>query len=339
VRGDALATEVLSLVDRKSGEKLALRRDGPGLRVWCERLAPNSVREFKTDTAAAAAPSSGARPDVKLDSSGWPLAATWPGMRKPLFESGLGDFLHAGFNPPADRRTIAQLHANPDAAKRAEIRSRILRQSGAEYGQAEATETPHTLVYRQEIRHGRLEHARRTVELWKREPRAHVALQFDRRSSVAPELFYVAFTLPAGVPLPRFSCGGVPFTPYRDQLQGSCRDYLGIDGWAHYPTADGHWLWVTRDAPLVAVGGPHPLERHQDEPREHNRIVAMVFDNCWHTNFVADSHGTMEFRFDLAWKESIAKPEDLAEALAGEPVAFHQAFRESPALIKNLFRP
>jgi hypothetical protein len=113
-----------------------------------------------------------------------------------------------------------------------------------------------------------------------------------------------------------------------------------MDGWAHYPATDGHWLWVTRDAPLVAIGGPHVVERHQSEPADRHRILAMVFDNCWHTNFVADSHGTMEFQFDLIWKENIAKPADLAEALAGDLVVLRNpAVHEEPALLKNLFRP
>ncbi len=37
-------------------------------------------------------------------------------------------------------------------------------------------------------------------------------------------------------------------------------------------------------------------------------MVAMVFDNIWHTDFVADSYGTMEFQFDLVWKEKIDQP-------------------------------
>lgn len=66
----------------------------------------------------------------------------------------------------------------------------------------------------------------------------------------------------------------------------------------------------------------------------------MVFDNCWNTNFVADSHGVMEFQFELAWQERIAKPAELAEALVAEPVVTVKgAAHEDPALMKNLFRP
>ena len=37
-------------------------------------------------------------------------------------------------------------------------------------------------------------------------------------------------------------------------------------------------------------------------------MLAMVFDNFWFTNFVADSHGVMEFQFDLAWRRDCRPP-------------------------------
>jgi hypothetical protein len=328
-----------SLVDPATGAATAVEREGGRTRFWVNKLAGHSMRMLRPEAANAGA-AAAAKPSVKLDGSGWPVAAIWPGMRKPLFEGSLGDFLHVGLVPPAGRRTITQLHAAPEQEKRAAIRNKALVQSEAAYGGTRAGESPHTLTYTQEIRHARIARGSRTAEFWRREPRARITVRFDRLSSTDPELLYIAFALPAGVPLPVFSSGGVPFTPYRDQLKGSCRDYFGIDGWAHYATADGDWLWVTRDAPLAVVGGPHALERHQAEPPDPHRILAMVFDNCWHTNFVADSHGTMEFQFELAWREKIAKPGDIAEALAAEPVVLVNAgMRESPAVINNLYRP
>jgi hypothetical protein len=136
-----------------------------------------------------------------------------------------------------------------------------------------------------------------------------------------------------------FSNGGVPYTPYRDQLRGTCKDYFAIDGWADYATPAGHWLWVTRDAPLVAVGAPHVVERHQEEPADHRRILAMIFDNSWHTNFVADSHGQMEFQFDLVWRPSLDRPAAVAEALACETIVVaNPATHEEPAVTERIFR-
>ena len=107
-----------------------------------------------------------------------------------------------------------------------------------------------------------------------------------------------------------------------------------------YGAAEGNWLWVTRDAPLVALGDPHVVELHQSEPDGRHRILAMIFDNCWHTNFVADSHGRMEFQFDLVWRASLDQPSPLAEALAGDPVAvWNPATHEEAPLIEKIFRP
>ena len=338
ITGGTPAREARTVVDSATGAKVDLLRDGGAARFWLEKLPPNTVRSYRVETEPIAAAPRKA-PEVKLDGDGWPQSAAWPGMRKPLFEGSLGEFLSVGVIPPADRRTITQLHANPNAAEREAIRAKSFRQTGASYGPALLRETPHTLVYSQEIRHERLAQSRRSVELWRNEARARVSVRLDRLSSLSPEVLFLAFSLPVGVPLPRFSNGGVPLTPYRDQLKGSCRDYFAIDGWAHYHTGDGDWLWVTRDAPLVAIGGPHVVERHQEEPAGVHRILAMVFDNCWHTNFVADSHGAMEFQFDLTWKEAIDSPTDTAEALAGEPIAFlNPAVKDSPAVIDRVFR-
>ena len=143
--------------------------------------------------------------------------------------------------------------------------------------------------------------------------------------------------------MPETSCGGVPFTPFRDQLPGTCRDYFAIDGWIHFATPAGHWLWVSHDAPLVTFGGPQTLARRSDPPQETNRVLAMIFDNFWYTNFVADSHGVMEFRFDLAWRKDLpasAAVEDLARTLASEPqVLINPGLKEDPIVVKRLYEP
>jgi hypothetical protein len=346
IAASALPADARSLVDTASGERIEMVREGGRARFWLAGLAPHSLRRFRPDPGTAAGSATAIPAEVTLDAAGWPVRAQWANMRRPLFDGALGHFIAAEMIPPADRRTIAGLHANPDAAARQEIRKKSLRQAGAEYeAAAKPVETAHTWVYSQSIRHPRLNRAVRTVELWKGAPRARVTVRFDRVSSLAPEVLYLAFEVPEQAALPVVSCGGVPFTPYREQLKGACRDYIGIDGWAHWtaPGGDGEWLWVTRDAPLVAVGGPHPLERHQEEPATaaaRGRMAAVAFDNCWHTNFVADSNGTMEFVFELIWRDKIAQPGQVAEALVTEPVVMvRTAAGESPALLRNLYRP
>jgi hypothetical protein len=327
---------VHSLTDKETGASTDVVKDGNKVRCWFERLPAQSVRAFRAQTASVTLSESSAGPNLQLDALKWPIAVHWPGMSQPLFDGAMGDFVCVSTVPPADRRTITQLHARFDA----DLRRKSLRQSEATYGNALGHESRHTLQFKQEIRHPRLGPSSRVLEMWKREPRARLTVTLDRLPSIAPEVLFLSFHLPGNLPLPLLSSGGIPFTPYRDQLRGSCKDYFAIDGWADFATAVGHWLWVTRDAPLVAIGAPHVIERHQDEPAEHGRILAMIFDNCWHTNFVADSHGPMEFQFDLAWRASLDRPAALAESLVTDPiVAVNPAIHEEAPLIEHIFRP
>jgi hypothetical protein len=299
--------------------------------VWVEKLAPNSVVRLEPFRAE-----SDSKPMVLLDSSGWPVHAAWPGMKKPLFGAGLADVLGVMVQPPANRGTIAKMHSTKDTSARKDVFKNV----PATYGAAKYEENPHTMVFEQTLEHPRLERGQRRVEIFRREPRARVTVRFDRVASTAPELFYIGFSFPTESVLPRLSNGGMPFTPYVDQIPGSCADYYAIDGWAHYRAADGEWLWVTRDAPLVAVGGPHPVERRTAKPDDPQRLYAMVFDNCWHTNFVADQHGTFEFRFELAWNSGPMAVAETAAAMASEPVVVvNPAEAESPELAEYLFKP
>ena len=313
---------------------------GGTARFWVESLAPNAIRRMKKEELEAQGPVSSGAPEVTIAEGGWPVSAKWPGMASSLFSAGLGDFLAVTAIPPAGRGQFGSIHNAKDADERERLRSKVLRQAPAAYDATTFEETPHTLVYTQSIHHPRLEKASRRLELWKRDSRARLTVRFDRISSVAPEVFYLNFAFPVEKSLPQFSNGGVPFTPYEDQLKGSCRDYYAIDSWAHYKTAQGEWLWVTRDAPLVTVGGPHTLMRRTTAPEDSNRVMAMVFDNFWHTNFVANSSGAMEFQFDFAWRKEVADAAILAEALVSAPVvAINPANPVSPELMKSLFTP
>ena len=131
-------------------------------------------------------------------------------------------------------------------------------------------------------------------------------MRLYRISSEDPESFFLAFPLPCQSVMPETSCGGVPFVPFSDQLPGTCRDYFAIDGWVRYATPAGEWIWVSRDAPLVAFGGPQTKARRKDPPQDMHRLMAMIFDNFWYEDFPGDRHGVMEFQFDLAWRKQSA---------------------------------
>jgi hypothetical protein len=337
----ALRDDYVSVEDAKSGSRAALIKDGDAaVKFWLDNVPPAGIASLRLSKTAAASVTASSKPAVRADDTGWPVAATWPGAGKPLFARELADFIAVGVIPPANRSTIARMHATADPAKREEMRRKAFVTTPASYRTAAVEETGHSLVYSQAIEHPRLRNAVRRVELWCGQPRAQLTVRFDRVSSVEPEVFYLAFAFPVEGVMPVFSGGDVPFVPYTDQLEGSCRDYYAIDGWAKYATSAGDWLWVTRDAALVSVGGPHTVEKRTTPPSDTHRLLAMVFDNFWHTNFVANSNGTFEFQFELAWRPKIEDPRRLAEALASDPVvSINRATRESPELLNNLFRP
>jgi hypothetical protein len=264
-------------------------------------------------------------------------------MNRPLFLAGFGDLLAVQVNAFAPRWALLDIAYAGSAEERDRLRrERLVEVWAAPEGPTQAEETPHTVLYTQWLKHPRLAWAVRRLELWKREPRARFTLRFDRLSSPAPEILFAAFPLPCEGVLPQLSCGGLPFTPYTDQLPGSCRDYFAIDGWAHYATPDGHWLWVSRDVPLMTLGGPHVWARRTAPPADAHRVLAMLFNNAWHTNFAGDEHGVMEFQFELVWREKLDAPAaaELAEALVTEPVALINApGTDDPFIVDRLFRP
>lgn len=353
----ALRGDYRSLLNPATGEKTPLQFEN-GLQQWfrprtAEDLTPENtaqvfgdnvprqvarfwVRDLPSDTTVAlqfstvdvpaAASIEVAR--VTLDEHGWPVSISWPGMKKPLFVGGTGDFVAFGSKAFAarwemkdrPRELLSSVPANPRPTT--------------------VEKTPHSTIYTQRFEHPSLRWAVRRMEVWNATPHARLTVRFDRLSSELPEYYFVNFAFPVEGALPEFSNGGLPFVPFREQIPGTCSDYFAIDGWARYKSEDGNWLWVSRDAPLVSVGGPHILERIKQPPADSNRLMAMVFDNSWYTNFVGNSHGVMEFEFDLLWQPQLPNAAAVAAAVVSTPVVLvNPAEREAPALLERLFRP
>jgi hypothetical protein len=301
------------------------------------------VRQLQLSTRKVEAPGNptAPAPTLETDDSGWPVSATWPGMKQPLFLKGFGEFSAVQVGGFAPRHVLADIRGQHGEARDKLRRERLEEVPARANEKATVTETPHTVLYSQALGHPRLEWATREVEFWRREPRARLTLRLNRRSSAAPEIFYLMFPLPTGKTLPRLSSGGQPFTPFTDQLGASCKDYFAFDGWAEYATPNGRWLWVSRDAPLVTFGEGATLARRESAPEDVHRLVAMLFNNFWYTNFAADEHGILEFQFDLAWSaEGKAPAARLAETLASEPVvSINPALAEDPRVIQHLYEP
>jgi hypothetical protein len=198
-------------------------------------------------------------------------------------------------------------------------------------------------VYTQTLSEPSLGWVTRRLEIWRNEPRVRFELKLFRLSSDLPEAIFASFPLPVGDTAPKTSNAGVPFFPYTDQIPGSCRDYFAVDGWVHYAGPQGDWLWVSRDAPLITFGETNVLARRMDAPGHTNRVLAMLFNNFWYTNFVANSSGEMDYQFDLIWKPDFPSSlgeGDVADTLSSDPVLLINPQEQTDKLyLKWLFQP
>ncbi len=312
-------------------------------RFWVERLEAAAIKRYQlSKDEAQDTPPSPDKPTINVDENGWPVSAAWAGMQKPLFTAGMGDFVSVKVNAFAPRWALSDIWNSGDATKRERLRNEKIEEVPAlPGGRTTVQATPHTIRYVQALKHPRLGWATRQLEVWIREPRARLTFRLNRLSSFAPEIFYIATPLPCDGTLPRLSSGGQPFTPFTDQLPGSCRDYFAFDGWADYSMPDGHWLWVSRDAPLLTFGGPQPLARLDRPPARTGRLLAMIYNNFWYRNFLGDEPGVMEFQFDLVWhRDSGSDAPVLVETLVSEPVVvINPALPEQPSFLKHLYQP
>ena len=314
------------------------------VRFWMERLDGESIRRFRLSDKTLEPGPPPAPVNVTLDDHGWPATAIWPGMKRPLFEAGTGDFLSVAVGGFSGRWVYSDILGVGDPAQRQKRRSETLDEvTAVATKSAHVEQNAHTTVYEQVLEHPRTKWLKRRLELWNREPRARLTVRFHRIESERPEVLFVTCTLPCQKHLPEASNGGLPFVPYDDQLPGTCRDYFSIDSWVRYQTPAGAWLWTTRDAPLVTFGDHQVLAHRTDPPENPNRILAMVFNNVWFTNFVADSHGAMEFQSDIAWQLSNKPKVDTAtcaDTMLSEPqVIINPDLRAAPVFMERLHRP
>jgi len=313
------------------------------VRFWLERIEGESIQRFRLSEKTL---EPGPPPEpikVALDQHGWPTSAWWPGMEQPLFEAGTGDFVSVAVRGFAGRWVYGDVFGAGDPARREQQRYQTLEEvTAAAAESARVEQDANTTVYEQTLKHPRVKWITRRLALWNREPRGRLTVRFHRTESELPEVLFVTCVLPSSNELPETSNGGLPFVAYEDQLPGTCRDYFSIDSWVRYQSPAGRWLWVSRDAPLITFGDHQILARRTTPPEQVNRIQAMVFNNVWFTNFVADSHGAFEFQFDIAWQPRHAAQDarDLADTMLSEPqVVINPGLRASPVFMKRLHHP
>ncbi|HVU58888.1 MAG TPA: polysaccharide lyase family protein [Puia sp.] len=102
----------------------------------------------------------------------------------------------------------------------------------------------------------------------------------------------------------------IPFSvmrPEKDQIPGSCKNWLEVGEWADVSNDKEGITWVTLDAPLLEVGGitatllggqSNPdVWRKKIEPTQ--KIYSWAINNHWETNYRAYQEGIITFRYAL----------------------------------------
>jgi len=128
--------------------------------------------------------------------------------------------------------------------------------------------------------------------------------------------------------------------PEKDQIPGSCKNWLEVGSWADVSNNDHGVTWVTLDAPLVEVGGitatllggqSHPeVWRKHIEPTQ--KLYSWAINNHWETNYRAYQDGIITFHYALQphkGYDPVASTK-LATGLS-QPLVVTEARGEAPA--------
>ena len=292
-------------------------------RFWADNLKPFEEREYRLisgEEDIACKQVAGPPLEIELDHRHWPTRVCREGAV--VVEGEFGSFLSCRPKGFAPRWVLKDIFLEDDERQRARMREQALEIITAKAEDAVITEdNEYTVTYRQEFSHPSLEWGLRELILYKQENRASLNIKFNRKPSFDPEVFYLAFQSPVHT-IPVFCNADLPYLPGAGQLPGSCMDYYATDGFAWYEQ-DGHsWLWNGRDTSLTALGKPHVSERVSKMPEHPERLLSMIFDNTWDTNFVCNSYGIMEFCYEVLADGGFQTDElpDVVQTVNKEPI-------------------
>ena len=133
-----------------------------------------------------------------------------------------------------------------------------------------------------------------------------VTATLDKTRVRTKESAHVAlpFSIPDGVV--RLDEGEALVEPERNQLPGSCRDFVGVHSTVDVSGRDYGVSVATLDAPLIELGAMTDERQNAARLRswpEHvvpgTTLYAYLLNNYWHTNYKADQEGLLRFRFAL----------------------------------------
>jgi hypothetical protein len=147
---------------------------------------------------------------------------------------------------------------------------------------------------------------RRTLVLAAGSDTLEMTVEIDKIAVRDKESGHLAFPLNVPGGTIRVDLGEALVEPERNQLPGSCRDFIGAHSVVDVSNADSGVSIATLDAPLLQLGAITD-ERQNDRGTRNWRertapgatVYAYLFNNYWHTNYKAYQQGPLTYRFVL----------------------------------------
>jgi alpha-mannosidase len=121
----------------------------------------------------------------------------------------------------------------------------------------------------------------------------------DKEHETGIEAVFVAFPFNLGDPSFRADVNSVPFTPERDQLNGTVRDWYPLGRWVSVNDGKRTVVMTPLDAPLVHLGGITTGKWARELQPEGPTIMSWALHNHWMVNFKASQGGEIPLRYRL----------------------------------------
>ncbi len=147
-------------------------------------------------------------------------------------------------------------------------------------------------------------HLVRRVSLTMQADGVDIETKIDKTLVREKESAHLAFPLNVPGGIVRADLGEAVVEFEKDQLSGSCKDFVGVTSALDVSNAQAGVTVVSLDAPLFEIGALTDERSVTGKPRAWRKqvapgsdVFAYLLNNYWHTNYKADQAGPMTFRF------------------------------------------
>ena len=139
------------------------------------------------------------------------------------------------------------------------------------------------------------------LSLFSYSPLIDIVIKYKKLDDNDPESLYLAFplNLDSGWKS-HYNTAGIPTELDREQITGSCRDWISTDGYVSMHHEDKGLTVYCPDAPLFQIGDFNFGREQASIPRKNNPLLlAWPMNNYWETNFRASQPGSIELNYGL----------------------------------------